>query len=43
MEEVQEISRQLGASFIHVLREANVTADGLAKEGVLQSSLSFDV
>ena len=43
MEEVQEIFRQMGVSFIHVLREANVIVDGLAKEGVFRSSLFFDL
>ena len=43
MEEVQDISKQLGATFHHVLREANILADDLTKEGVIQSSISFDV
>lgn len=33
----------MGGSFIHVLREANVMVDGLAKEGAFCSSLFFDV
>ena len=41
--EVQDIAKQLGASFHHVHREANVMADALAKEGVLRSSILFDV
>ena len=43
MEEVQDISRRLGASFHHILREANAVADSLAREGVFRSSVSFDV
>ena len=41
--EVQDTAKQLGASFHHVHREANVMADALAKEGVLRSSILFDV
>ena len=43
VEEVQDIVKQLGASFHHVHREANVMPDALAKEGVLRSSILFDV
>eukprot|EP00268_Persea_americana_P043745 TRINITY_DN4402_c0_g1_i3.p1 TRINITY_DN4402_c0_g1~~TRINITY_DN4402_c0_g1_i3.p1 ORF type:complete len:237 (+),score=33.87 TRINITY_DN4402_c0_g1_i3:165-875(+) len=43
VEEVQDIAKQLGASFHHVHREANVMANALAKEGVLRSSILFDV
>ena len=43
VEEVQDIAKQLEASFHHVHREANVIADALAKEGVLCSSIMFDV
>lgn len=43
MEEIQDISRQLGAPFNHVLREANAITDALAKEGGLRSSISLDV
>ena len=43
VEEVQDILSQLGAVFHHVLREANVWADNLAKEEVLRSCLSYDV
>lgn len=41
MGEIQDIFRQMGASFHHVLSEADVMADGLAKEGVLCSSITF--
>ena len=43
MEEVQDISSLLGASFHHILREANTIADGLAREGVFRTSISFNV
>ena len=43
VEEVQDIVSQLDAALHHVLREANVSTDNPAKEGVLRSSLSFDV
>ena len=43
VEEVQDVSSQLGALFHHVLREANSKADILAKEGFFCSSASFDV
>eukprot|EP00268_Persea_americana_P043744 TRINITY_DN4402_c0_g1_i2.p7 TRINITY_DN4402_c0_g1~~TRINITY_DN4402_c0_g1_i2.p7 ORF type:complete len:104 (+),score=30.42 TRINITY_DN4402_c0_g1_i2:3517-3828(+) len=43
VEELQDIAKQLGASFHHVHREANVMADDLAKEGMLLSSILFDV
>ncbi|XXG42545.1 hypothetical protein AAC387_Pa01g2800 [Persea americana] len=43
VEEVKDIDKQLGASFHHIHREANVMADALAKEGVLCSSILFDV
>ena len=43
VEEVQDILSQLDAVLYHVLREANGLVDILAKEGVLRSSLSFDV
>lgn len=39
----QALLRQLNASFHHVLREANVLADGIAGEGVFRSFVSFDV
>lgn len=39
--EIQDIFRKMGASVHHVLSEANVMADGLAKEGVLCSSITF--
>ena len=39
MEEIQDISRQLEATFRHVLREANIEADDQAKEGVFRSSI----
>lgn len=42
MEEVQDISHQ-DAQLHHILREANVTTDSLAKEGVLHTFLSFGV
>lgn len=32
VEEVQNICRQLGASFHHIFKEANQMADGLAKK-----------
>ena len=35
VKEVQDIAKQLGASFYHVHREENFKADALAKEGVL--------
>ena len=38
MEEAQDISLQLGACLNHILREANVMADALAREGVFLSS-----
>ena len=40
---MQDISLQLGACFNHILREANVMADALAREGVFLSSPTFDV
>ena len=43
VEEVQDISSLLGASFHHVLREANNMVDGLAREGVFRTSISLDV
>lgn len=43
LEEVQDISSQLGASFLHINRGANDVADGLAREGVLRLQISFDV
>ena len=43
VEEVQELSRQLGASFHHILKEANSMADGLAREGVSKLPVLFDV
>lgn len=42
VEEAQDISSQHEASFHHILREANATADGLAKDGVFRDSVSFD-
>ena len=41
MEEVQDILHQLGACFHYILTEANVIADGLAKEGAFRSTLIF--
>ena len=41
--EVQDISRRLGATFNHILRGANALANSLAREGVFNSTLSFDV
>ena len=38
-EELQGILRQLGASFSHILRDANVMADALLRERALRSSL----
>ena len=43
VEEVQDISSFLGASFHHIFREANVMADVLAKEGVFHTSILFYV
>ena len=43
VEEVHDNAKQHGASFSHVHREANVKANALAKEGVLHSSIMFDV
>lgn len=40
---MQDISRQLGALFHHILREANVIANGLPKGGVFLVTVSFDV
>lgn len=40
---VQDIFRKMGASFHHILREANSRADGLARKGVSQPSILFDV
>ena len=43
VEEVQGISKKIGASFRHILREANSMADGLAREGLSRSSIVFYV
>ena len=43
VEEVQDISKKMGASFHHILREANSMADGLEREGVSRPSIVFDV
>ena len=43
VEEVQDISRKLGSIFNNIVREANVLADDLAREGAFHSSISFDV
>ena len=43
VEEIQDILRQLGAPFSHVLREAYAITNALAKEGGLRSSISLDV
>ena len=43
VEEVQDISSLLGASFLHTLRKTNTMADGLARDGVFRTSISFDV
>ena len=42
VEEVQDISRRLRATFNHILRGANIVADSLAR-GVFSFTLSFDV
>lgn len=42
-EEVQDISSQLGASFLHIYQGANDVAYGLAREGVLRLQISFDI
>ena len=41
VEEVQDISRRLGASFRCIFREANVMANAFAKEGVFRTSIFF--
>ena len=43
VEEVQDISSLLGASFHLVLREANTMVDSLAREGIFHTSISFGV
>ena len=43
VEEVLDISSQLQASFLHILREANVIADGFAKEGLTRETIFFDI
>ena len=43
VEEVQDISKKMGASLSHILREANSMADGLAREGISLSSIMFDL
>ena len=43
VQEVQDISTQLGASFIHIPHEANDMVDILAWKGVLWLNISFDV
>ena len=43
VEEVQDISKKIGASFRHILREANSMADGLSREGLSRSSIIFVV
>ena len=42
MEEIIDISDQLGATFHHVLCEENYEVDGLAREGVHCLFISFD-
>ena len=41
VEEVLDISNRLHASFHHILREANVIADGFTKEGLTRVSIFF--
>ena len=43
VEEVLDISNQLHASFHHILSEANVIADGRAKEGLTRETIFFDI
>ena len=43
VEEVHDISRKMGASFRHILQEANSMADCLAREGFARPSIIFDV
>lgn len=43
IEEIQDISSQVGVASHHFLREPNVVVDGLTKEGVFRSSITFDV
>ena len=43
VEDVQDISKKMGASFRHILWEANSMADVLAREGISRSSIMFDV
>ena len=43
VEEIQDISSQVGVVSHHFLHEPNVVADGLTKEGVFRSSITFDV
>eukprot|EP00268_Persea_americana_P030203 TRINITY_DN29242_c0_g1_i1.p1 TRINITY_DN29242_c0_g1~~TRINITY_DN29242_c0_g1_i1.p1 ORF type:complete len:115 (+),score=26.47 TRINITY_DN29242_c0_g1_i1:213-557(+) len=43
VEEVQDISSQLGATFHHTIREANDVADGLVREELLRLNISFHV
>lgn len=40
---MHHILSQMRAAFHDVVKEANVTADGLAKERVFHSSISFDI
>lgn len=40
---MHDISRQREASFNHIRTEANDMADGLVREGVFRSSISFYV
>lgn len=40
---VQDISRQLRTFFNHVLKEANILTNGLARKGVSHSSFTFYV
>ena len=43
VEEVQDSSKKIGASFCHILWEANSMADGLARVGLSRSSIIFVV
>ena len=39
----QDIFGKMGASFHHILRKANSMVDGIARKGVSQPSILFDV
>lgn len=41
VEEVQDISRNMGTFFLHILREANSVTDSLSGEGVFCPSIIF--